>query len=61
MRKERVALHLDSAENREYDENRAQADDGCQSTEKIEGALEVTGVHVLNVTGSFVAMPLRMT
>ena len=45
LRKERVALHLDGAENCEHDENWTQANDGCQSTEKIEGALEESGVH----------------
>ena len=45
LRKERVTLHLDGAENCEHDENRAQADDGRQSAEKIEGTLEKTGVH----------------
>ena len=45
LREERVALHLDGAEDRKYDENRAQADNGCQSAEEVERALEVTGVH----------------
>ena len=53
MRKERVALHLDGAEDCKYDEDWAQADDGSQSAEKIEGAFKEAGVHVLNVTGSF--------
>ena len=45
LHKERIALHLDGAEDCEYDEDRAQADDGGQSAEKIEGALEESGVH----------------
>lgn len=36
--KERIAFHLEGAKNREYDENRAQADDGCQSAEKIQNS-----------------------
>ena len=59
LRKERVALHLDGAEYRKYDENRAQADEGCQSTEEVKRAFKEAGVHVLNVTGSFAS--LRMT
>ena len=45
LRKERVALHLDGAEDCEHDEYRTQADDGGQSAEKVEGALEEPGVH----------------
>ena len=45
LRKEGVTLHLDGTENSEYDENRAQADDGCQSAEKVKRTLEKTGVH----------------
>lgn len=45
LRKERVALHLDCAEDSKHDEDRTQADDGCQSTEEIERALEEPGVH----------------
>ena len=61
LRKERVALHLDGAEDSKHDEDRAQAEDGCQSAKKVKGSFEEAGVHVLNVTGSFVATPLRMT
>ncbi len=59
MREERVALHLDGAEDGECREERAQADDGCQSAEEVEGAFKEAGVHVLNETGSFAS--LRMT
>lgn len=45
LRKERVALHLDGAEDCKYDEDRTQAKDGGQSAEKVEGALEESGVH----------------
>ena len=46
LRKERIALHLDGAEDGEHEQQRAQAEDGCQSTEEVEGAFEVTGVHI---------------
>lgn len=59
LRKEGVAMHLDGAEDSEHHQQRAQADDGCQSTEEVEGAFKEAGVHVLNVTGSFAS--LRMT
>ena len=38
LRKKRVALHLDGAEDREYDENRAQAENCRQSAEKIQNS-----------------------
>ena len=46
LRKERIALHLDSSEDCKYDENRTQADDGGQSAEKIEGAFKEASVHI---------------
>ena len=45
LRKERVALHLDGAEDGEHDEERTQAEDCRECAEKIEGALEEPGVH----------------
>ena len=37
LHKERVSLHLDGAEDCEYDENRTQTDNGCQSAAKVKG------------------------
>ena len=59
LREEGVAMHLDGTEDGEHEQQRAQAEDGCQSAEKIEGAFKEAGVHVLNVTGSFAS--LRIT
>ena len=45
LREERIALHLDGTENCKHDEDRTQAEDGCQSAAKVKGTLEELGVH----------------
>ena len=47
LREEGVTLHLDCAEDSKHDEDRTQADDGCQSTTEIKGAFYVFCVHTI--------------
>lgn len=59
LHKERIALHLDGAEDGEHDENRTQADDGCQSAEEVERAFEESSVHYANSLDPSTPLTLR--
>lgn len=57
LREEGVPTHLDDAKNREYNEDRAQADDGCQSAEEVQDTFKEVPVHQSRTSQWLISSP----